>query len=136
MSVLFIILLTLYSIAGLVVNMNLAHSLAKGPSGRPWKFSQLFNRGYQNNRRRFGRWYYLIAVVAYLLATFSCAYKAENGMEAAAFASFLLDLFAISTVIMWFFLEAQYKSSLRTDSVNAGIKQPVPDLPIVSPQQK
>lgn len=108
----FTILFLLYAVIGLIVNVNLAYALATGK--RPWKLSQMFNRPYQNSRMRVGKWHYAAAFISYLVANVILIATHSDGDE---LAGSLLSYYAITSAVLWFFLEAQYKRTLRPSAV-------------------
>lgn len=116
----FATLILVYAVLGIITNLNLAYCLAQTPNGRPWKLSQIINRTFQSGRRRFGRWHYAVQPFLSMIVLISLSVKMENGSEIAVYAAQTFELFLFTTLVLWFFLEAQYKRSLRMPTVPRG----------------
>lgn len=101
---LFLFFVTVVSLVGLIINANLAYAIAFGRS--TWKVSQWFNNPYQTWRTRIGRWHYAIAIAVYFLATIGLTLM---NTEEAGMVSTLLDYYAMSTIPVWFMLEADWR---------------------------
>ncbi len=122
-----ILMLFAIAVIGTATNLNLAYAMANNKPASLWKLTQHSNRFYINRRTRFGRWHYAIAIAAYLAATIYCGFKIET-IDFAVMVSAMLDVYAFSSLVLWFFLEAKFKADLRTESVNAGIQAPIDPL--------
>ena len=111
----FLFFVTVISILGLIVNANLAYGIA---FHRPiWAVSRWFNHPYQTWRTRIGRWCYAIAIGIYLTATIGMSLM---NTEVSGMVSILLDYYAMSTIPVWFMLEADWRRR------NAVVAPPAP----------